>query len=217
MNQQIYYVPQMASIAERVNRPVKLVQCIQMHNEEEFALKVLSSIYSEVDKIIVIEGAVVNRPNATTDGHSTDNTLQIIKDFKANNDPDKKVILISVPRPWKNLEEMKQTFLDLCVPGDWIIINDADEIYRPEDIRRLRKAIELEPHAQEFVPTFLHFYGDYLHVAKPGPEWNPFHQRIFKYIRGMKYIGHPTVYDPAGHDTYFSPQYWSRRYNIYIQ
>lgn len=214
MNQQIYYVPQMASIAERVNRPVRLVQCIQMHNEQEFARIVLSSIYDEVDRIIVIEGAVANRPNATPDGHSTDDTLQIIKDFKANHDPKKKVVLISINKPWKNLEEMKQTFLDLSIPGDWMIINDADELYRPEDIRRLRRAIELEPHAQEFVPNFLHFYGDMLHVAVPGPEWQPQHQRVFKYIRGMKYNSHPVVTDPAGHCTYFSPHYQPRRFML---
>lgn len=208
----IYYVPQMASIAERVNRPVRLVQCIQMHNEQEFARIVLSSIYDEVDRIIVIEGAVANRPNATPDGHSTDDTLQIIKDFKANHDPKKKVVLISINKPWKNLEEMKQTFLDLSIPGDWMIINDADELYRPEDIRRLRRAIELEPHAQEFVPNFLHFYGDFNHIAKPGAEWNCQHQRIFKYIRGMKYNTHPVVLDPAGHCTYFSPHYQPRRF-----
>jgi len=210
MNQ--YYVPQMQNIVERVNRPVRIIQCIQMHNEEEFAHAVLGSLYDEVDRILAIEGAVENRPNATEDGHSTDRTVEIINDFKENHDPDNKVIIISIPKFWKNLEEMKQTFLDMSIPGDWILINDADEFYRPEDIRRLRQAIELEPQAQEFIPTFLHFYGDYTHVAKPGPEWNTQHQRIFKYVRNMKYNSHPVVTDPGGHCTYFSPHYQSRRF-----
>ena len=214
MNQQMYYVPQMQSIAERVNTPARLVQCIQMHNEEEFAFTVLSSIYDDVDRIIVIEGAVENRPNATETGHSTDMTVKILQDFKKNHDPDNKLLIISINRPWENLEAMKQTFLDMSVPGDWLVINDADEFYRPEDIRRLRKAIELEPHAQEFVPNFLHFYGDCFHVAVPGPEWQPQHQRIFKYVRGMKYNSHPVVTDPAGHCTYFSPHYQHRRYML---
>jgi glycosyltransferase involved in cell wall biosynthesis len=207
----IYQESQMACIAERVNNPPTLVQCLQMHNEEHFAEAVLSSIYNEVDRIIVIEGAVENRPNATEDGHSTDDTLSIIRDFKENKDLDGKVIVISIRKPWKNLEEMKQTFLDMCVPGDWILINDADEFYRPEDIRRLRRAIELNPFACEFVPNFLHFYGDFSHVAVPGPEWQPQHQRIFKYVAGMKYNSHPVVTDPAGHCTYFSPHYQHRR------
>lgn len=213
-NQQMYYEPQMQSIAQRVNKPARIVQCIQMHNEEEFAEAVLGSIYDEVDRILVIEGAVQNRPNSTEDGHSTDSTAEIIADFKANRDPDNKLTVISINKHWKNLEEMKQTFLDMSMPGDWILINDADEFYKPSDIRRLRKAIDLNPHVQEWIPTFLHFYGDFNHVAKPGPEWNPFHQRVFKYVRGMKYVHHPTVYDPAGHDTYFSNHYWHRRYNL---
>ncbi len=211
MNNQIYYESQMQSIAERVNKPPCLVQCIQVHNEEEFAPLVLASIYNEVDRIVVIEGAVENRPNATEDGHSTDNTLGAIKQFKEEHDPDNKILLISISKFWKNLEEMKQTFLDMSVPGDWILINDADEFYRPEDIRRLRRAIELEPHACEFVPNFLHFYRDCWHVAVPGPEWAPQHQRVFKYVRGMKYNSHPVVTDPAGHCTYFSPHYQPRR------
>ena len=211
MNQQPIYVPQMASIAERVNKPIRLVQAIQMLNEADFAHAVLSSIYSEVDRILVIEGAVANHPKSTPDGHSVDNTLEIIRNFKLNHDPLNKVAIISIPRPWKNLEEMKQTFLDMSIPGDWIIINDADEFYRPRDIQRLRIAIDRHPHACEFVPNFLHFYGDTKHVAVPGPEWQPQHQRVFKYMRGMKYNSHPVVTDPAGHCTYFSPHYQHRR------
>jgi glycosyltransferase involved in cell wall biosynthesis len=208
---QVYHETQMGAIAERVNKPARLVQCIQCHNEEEFIGLTLASIYDEVDKILVIEGAVENRPNSTEDGHSIDRTLDIIKEFKENNDPDKKVILMTISRPWKNLEEMKQTFLDMCMPGDWIIINDADEFYKPADIRRLRKAIDLNPWAHEFVPNFLHFYRDFDHVAVPGPEWQPQHQRIFKYVRGMKYNSHPVVTDPNGRCTYFDPMYQPRR------
>lgn len=209
MNQ--YYEPQMKSIAERVNRKPRLIQCIQMLNEEEFAPLVLSSIYDQVDRILVIEGAVQNNTRSTPDGHSIDRTREVLADFKANHDPKKKIVVISINKHWKNLEEMKQTFLDMSIPGDWMLINDADEFYRPEDIIRLRKAIELNPHASEFVPNFLHFYDDHLHIAKPGPEWQPQHQRIFKYVRGMKYNSHPVVTDPAGHCTYFSSHYQHRR------
>lgn len=208
---QMYYEPQMKSIAERVNRKPRLVQCIQMLNEEEFAPLVLRSIYDQVDRILVIEGAVANNPRSTNDGHSIDKTREVLADFKKNHDPKKKVVVISINKHWKNLEEMKQTFLDMSIPGDWILINDADEIYLPEDIIRLRKAIELNPQACEFVPNFLHFYRDFDHVAIPGPEWQPQHQRIFKYVRGMKYNSHPVVTDPAGHCTYFSSHYQHRR------
>jgi cellulose synthase/poly-beta-1,6-N-acetylglucosamine synthase-like glycosyltransferase len=182
-----YYIPQMHSIAERINNPPRLVQAIQCHNEEEFIEHTLASIYDEVDQIIVVEGAVKNRPNSTEDGHSTDRTAAIINYFKETRDPYNKVLFIQISQPFENLEALKQTFVDLVNPGDWLIINDADEFYRPEDIRRLRVAIDRYPHICEFVPVFLHFYGDFNHIAVPGPEWQPQHQRVFQVVQGMKY------------------------------
>jgi hypothetical protein len=211
MNQPIY-VPQMQSIVERVNNPAKLVQCIQLFNEEEFAPLVLASIYDEVDRIIVIEGAVGQRAGATPDGHSTDRTVEIVKDFKANRDPGNKILFVQIKKPWASLEEMKQVFLDITSPGDWLIINDADEFYKPEDIRRVRRAIDLYPHATEFVPLFLHFYRWNSHVAVPGPEWQIQHQRIIKNQGGMKYHSHPVATMADGHCSYFSPHMQHRRY-----
>lgn len=208
------YVPQMASIAERINHPPRLIQAIQCHNEEEFIGLTLRSIYAEVDQIIVIEGAVKNRPKSTPDGHSTDRTVDIINDFKAHHDPSNKVLFIQIGKPFENLEELKQTFIDLTSPGDWLIINDADEFYRPEDIRRLRIAIDRYPHVQEWIPIFLHFYKDFNHIAKVGPEWQPLHQRIFKVVRGMKYHSHPVVTLPNGECSYFSPYLQYRRYML---
>jgi len=208
----IPYVPQSHSIIERINNPVKLVQCIQACGEEEFIGLTLRSIYNEIDQIIVIEGAVKNRPNSTEDGHSIDKTVDIIKDFRDNHDPDKKVLFLQIKRPWNNLEEIKQTFLDLAPEGSIILINDADEFYMPDDIRRIRQAFDLQPHMTELIPTFLHFYRDFAHIAVPGPEWNTQHQRIFKLQRGMKYHSHPVVTDAHGHCTYFSPHYQHRRF-----
>lgn len=206
------YVPQMISISEAVKTKPRIVQCIQAHNEAEFIQLTMGSIYDKVDKIIVIEGAVKNRPNKTEEGLSTDGTTELINEFKKKNDPDNKITVIRIKKPWENLEAIKQTFLDISVPGDWLLINDADEFYMPEDIDRLRLAIDRNPHATEFVPLFLHFYRDFFHVAVPGPEWQPLHQRFFKYQKGMKYAAHPTVYDAFNRDTYFSPEYWSRRF-----
>jgi hypothetical protein len=208
------YVPQMQAITERVNNPAKLIQCIQMLNEEEFAPYVLKSIYDEVDQIIVIVGAVENHPKSTPKGLPLDNTLEIVEDFKKNNDPDNKLMVVKIGKHWESLEAMKQTFVDLAMPGDWLIINDADEFYHSEDIRRVRRAIDLQPYATEFVPAFLHYYRDWRHVYAPGAEWAPQHQRIFKVTQGMQYHAHPTVSDQVGRDTYFSPEYFVRRFTL---
>ena len=208
------YRAPMDELCEVIMWPPKIVQCIQVLNGEEFIEYTLKSIYNEVDFIRVIEGAVENQVNATEDGHSTDKTVEIINDFIKNNDPDGKVQLIQIERPFKSLEEMKQTFLDYAVRGEWLLINDVDEIYKPEDIALLRKAIEYKPMASEFVPMFLHFYRDYQHIARPEAEWQPQHQRFFRFVPGMKYNSHPVVTDAHGHCTYFSPHYQSRRFII---
>ena len=207
------YVPQMDSIANRVNKPVRTVQCIQCLNESEFIEFTLKSIYSEVDKIICIEGAVKNHPKSTPDGHSVDNTVELIQNFKRDHDKDNKLTFVQIRRHWENLEEIKQCFLDMTSPGDIIIINDADEIYLPEDIKRVRRFFDLEPHASELIVNFLHFYADFSHIAKPGPEWNCQHQRILKHPGfGAKYNSHPVLTDQDGQCTYFSPHYQHRRF-----
>ena len=217
MNQQFqganYYAP-MDAISESISQKPRIVQCIQCFNEQDFIWYTLKSIYEEVDHIRVIEGAVGNQVNATEDGHSTDNTIQIIEDFIKNKDPDHKVKLIQRDGPFKSLEDMKNTFLDYAVKGEFLLINDCDEIYDYHQIRKLRIVIDLNPTASEFVPMFLHFYRDFQHIAKPGPEWQPQHQRLIRFIPGMRYNSHPVVTDPQGHCTYFSPHYQPRRFVV---
>jgi hypothetical protein len=208
------YRSQMDEIAEVVLYQPKIVQCIQCFNEEEFIEYTLRSIYNAVDHIRVVEGAVGNQINATPDGHSTDKTVEIIRNFMEHDDPDGKVQLIQIDRPFKDLEEMKQKFLAYAIKGEWLLINDCDEFYKPEDITLLRKAIEWQPTASEFVPMFLHFYRDFQHIAKPASEWQPQHQRFFRFVSGMKYTSHPVVTDKDNQCTYFSPHYQYRRFII---
>lgn len=206
------YRAPMDDIAEVLMWEPKIVQCIQAFNEQDFIWYTLKSVYDEVDHIRVIEGAVGNQVNATFDGHSTDDTVKIIRDFMENEDPFNKVQLIQKDGPYESLETMKQTFLDYGVAGEWMLINDVDEIYQKEDIKLLRTAIQLYPTASEFVPLFLHYYRDFQTIAKPGPEWQPQHQRFFRFQPGQKYNSHPVVTDPQGHCTYFAPHYQNKRY-----
>jgi len=75
-------VKQMTQILSAVNvdetEPV-LVKCLAAHNEENWIEANLRNNYDEFDIIRVVEGAVRGRPNSTEDGHSTDDTLRLIR------------------------------------------------------------------------------------------------------------------------------------------
>lgn len=204
---------QVADILEEFDMPdkPKLVKCLAVHNEEDWIDYNLRNCYDEFDIIRVVEGAVQGRPGATSDGHSTDRTIQKIKSF---NDSAGKIELYTQDRHFKSLEEQKQTFLDVASEGEWLVITDADEFYKDGEIDRIRDAIKRRPAATEFIPTFLHFYRDFWHVRDYGPEWNLWHQRIIRYQNGLRYHTHPIATDRNGKCTYFSPEYQLRRFMI---
>lgn len=118
-------VKQMSQILQEVNHSgpeLKLVKCLAVHNEEEWVEYNMRNCYDEFDIIRVVEGAVEGRPNSTKDGHSTDRTLELVKNFP---DPDNKIELYTGDRFFKSLEEQKQTFLDVANPGEWLFITDC--------------------------------------------------------------------------------------------
>lgn len=205
---------QIAGILADINAsgpPIKLVKCLAVHNEEDWVVENLTNCYDEFDIIRVVEGAVKGRPGSTKDGHSTDKTLELIRNFP---DPENKIELITGSRHFKSLEEQKQTFLDRASEGEWLFIIDCDEFYMEGEIDRVRKAIQTRPTASEIVPTFLHFYRDFSHIKAPHPEWQPQHQRIIRYRRGLKYHTHPVATDDKGRCTYFTPEYQPKRFTM---
>ncbi len=207
---------QVSAICDAIDKKIRIIQCIQACNEESLIEACMLQLYTKVDKILVIEGAVKNKVNAkqaTPDGHSLDRTVEIIKNVKANKDPENKIIFIQIDRPWSDLEELKSTFFQYMQDGDWMLITDADEFIHPEVVDDLRKAVSAEPWATEFVPSaFYHFWRDAWHIRKPSGDWGQQHQRFIKYTFGLNYQNHPVARDGTGQCTYFSPHYLSKRF-----
>ncbi len=204
----------MSRILQEVNFPIdnlKLVKCLAVHNEEDWVEFNLRNNYDEFDIIRVVEGAVKGRPKSTGDGHSTDKTLELVKNFP---DPDNKIELYTLDRPFKTLEEQKQIFLEMASEGEWLFIVDCDEFYMEGDINRVRNAIKSRPSASELIPTFLHFYRDFSHLKAPHPEWQMQHQRVIRYRKGLRYHTHPVATDNRGKCTYFTPEYQPDRYTL---
>lgn len=207
---------QISATVDALDAEPKIVQCIQACNEEGLIEACMLQLYDKVDRIIVIEGAVQNKVaagQATPDGHSLDRTVEIIKDVKANKDPDKKIVFVQIDRPWQDLEELKNSFFQYMQDGDWMLITDADEFIMPEVVDSLREAISLEPWATEFVPAgFYHFWRDAHHMRKPDGDWGQQHQRFIRFQPGLNYKTHPVATDKDGVCTYFDPRYLSRRF-----
>ena len=65
-------------------------------NGEPFTAYTLRSLYPFAHEIIVVEGAAPGSVNvATADGHSRDGTLATLRRFKADEDPDQKVTIVT--------------------------------------------------------------------------------------------------------------------------
>ena len=65
-------------------------------NGEPFVRYNLRALYPLAHQIIVVEGAAPAAASiATPDGHSTDGTLEILRDFKVNEDPDNKLTIVT--------------------------------------------------------------------------------------------------------------------------
>jgi len=207
---------QVQSIVDAMDSRPKIVQCIQCVGEETLIEACILQVYDQVDKILVIEGGTQNKVNAkqaTSDGHSLDRTVEIIKEVKANKDPDKKIVFVQIDRAWASLEELKNTFFQYMQDGDWMLITDTDEFIHPETVSLLREAISIEPWATEFIPTFYHFWKDRRFIRNPANlGFGVQHQRFIKFHPGMHYQDHPVARDKDGVCTYFDPRYLGRRF-----
>lgn len=204
---------QISAILDAVDHSPRIIQCIQAHNEEGLIRECMLQLYDKVDQILVLEGAVTNRPGATEDGHSTDRTVEIIKQVMAEEDPENKFMFIQIDRPWNDLEEMKNAFFQYMRNGDWMLITDVDEFIMPDVVDRLRTAISIEPYATEIVPGgFYHFWRDAWHMRRPSGDWGQQHQRFIRFQEGLHYKTHPVATDRNDICTYFHPIYYARRF-----
>lgn len=118
---------------------IKLSYVMNVLNGEPFIKYQLDSIYKHAHKIIIVEGAYEKfKHAATTDGHSTDRTVYIIKDYP---DPLKKIILITKPGFYDDRLDMCNEFMGR-VTGNVIWQVDVDEFYHQEAHDYIKKCFE---------------------------------------------------------------------------
>lgn len=173
-------------------------------NGEPFVHYNLRALYPFAHEIIVVEGAVQEAAaNASAEGHSLDGTLETLRRFKAEEDPENKVVIITRDGFWAEKDAMSQAYAERAT-GDYLWQIDADEFYLPDDMARIITMLRDDPTITQVSFMLYSFWGsiDYISDGWFMRRKSLFPQinRIFKWGAGYHYTTHrpPTVVNPQG-------------------
>ena len=178
-------------------------------NGEPFTRFNLRALYPWAHEIIVVEGACPSAVSvASQDGHSTDSTLTVIREFIELEDIAKKVTLVTAEDEghkdgfWSEKDEMSKAYAKRAT-GNYLWQVDIDEFYLAEDMHEIVQMLRLgDIDAMSF--HMLQFWG-HPSVVVNGftflTGYNCFH-RLFRWGPGFEYTSHrpPTVIDASGVD-----------------
>lgn len=132
------------------------------HNEEDRIVATLESVKHIASEIIVI------------DSHSTDNTVEIAKDFGA------KVFI----EDWKGFAGQKNSLTQKC-NQEWILYLDSDEVITEDLALEIENAIKKDEISGFYINRKTHYLGKLLNHA-----WQPnFRLRLVKKNKNPLWIG----------------------------
>lgn len=162
----------------------------------------LRQIYPFAHEILVVEGATKNAMGvADENGHSTDGTVEAIREFIAKEDNEKKVVLIQNDGPWSEKDEQSQAYANWA-SGDYLWQVDVDEFYTQKDMNKVLDWLEKNPDIDGASFKMTTFWGGFGYVCD---GWylmsgNDLYKRLFKWRKGYEYATHrpPTVIDDQG-------------------
>lgn len=161
--------------------------------EGDYVLKeCLTQLYPHVDQIVIAEGPVTywQQQGRTT---STDATNEILASFP---DPDKKLRVVH--GQFREKDDQSKAYIDLINPDtDYLWMVDSDEVYKTEDILKVKALLEAEKPTSVGVRS-CSFYGGFQHFLT-GFELKPDNfLRIFRYMPGCTWKTHrpPTIQYP---------------------
>jgi hypothetical protein len=177
-------------------------------NGEPFLRYNLQALYPYAHQIIVVEGACQTAVAISTpDGHSLDDTREMLSQFKAESDPQDKLVIVQAEddgKPdgfWQEKDEMSQAYARRA-SGDWLWQVDYDEFYLEADLQRLGAFLAQNPQAKGVSLPFIQFWGSF-HSIEGGRLMDydyRYIDRIFRWKPGYRYTHHrpPTVVDEHG-------------------
>lgn len=170
----------------------------------------LRTLYPFAAQIVVVEGAAPGaRGIAAPDGHSRDGTLEALRRFAAEEDPEGKLNIVTAEDRghadgfWPGEKDEQSRAYAKLAAGDYLWQVDVDEFYLPDDIARMvRLLADRAPDAVTF-PTVtvwgaLDVAVDGWYLRRGAGDF----PRLFRWGPGYEYVTHrpPTVAGPDGRD-----------------
>jgi hypothetical protein len=173
-------------------------------NGEPFVRYNLRSLYRFAHEIIIVEGAVRTATDiATNEGHSLDGTLEALYQFRAEEDHENKIQIVTRDGFWKEKKEMSLAYAQRA-SGDYLWQVDIDEFYKTKDVQTVIEMLANDPEISAISFKTLTFWGGFNYLCdgwylRRGAEI--FH-RIFRWGPGYRYVSHrpPQVHNPSGMD-----------------
>lgn len=180
-------------------------------NGEPFTRYTLRSLYPYAAEIIVVEGAAPDARNiATAGGHSRDGTLDVLRRFKDEEDPDGKLTIVTAEDEghpdgfWPGEKDEQSRAYARRTTGDYLWQVDIDEFYLAEDMARVLSMLHRDGEIDAMSFPQLTFWGglDYVvdgwYLRRGAAQYH----RLFRWGLGYTYATHrpPTVRDASGRD-----------------
>jgi glycosyltransferase involved in cell wall biosynthesis len=178
-------------------------------NGEPFTSYCLRSLYPHAHQILVAEGACRAATGiGTADGHSSDGTLETLRRFKAEQDPEGKITVITAEDEghangfWPGEKHEQSRAYAQRATGDILWQVDIDEFYHPHAIEAVRGLFQRDPTVSGASVRQVTFWGGFDYVTD---SWYlrrgaADYHRIFRWGPGYAYTTHrpPTVADARG-------------------
>jgi glycosyltransferase involved in cell wall biosynthesis len=174
-------------------------------NGEPFIEYCVRGLYSAAHEIIIAEGAAKSASEfSTKDGHSLDDTRAILRQVKADHDPDNKIILVENDGFWANRDEQSQAYAERAT-GDYLWQVDMDEFYTEHALEAMKERLRQDPTITGASFRWKNFFGcersivDGWFLMSGGGDVN----RLMKWGQGFAYGKHwegSRSFDPNGRD-----------------
>ncbi len=180
-------------------------------NGEPFVRYNLRALYPFAHQIIVVEGsAPAAVAIATPGGHSSDATLETLRDFKAHEDPGDKLTIVTAEDEghpsgfWPGEKHEQSRAYARRVTGDYLWQVDVDEFYRPKDMATAVDMLREDPGITAMSFKMITFWGGFDTITDGWylRQGAAIYHRLFRWGPGYQYVTHrpPTVHDAQGRD-----------------